>query len=300
VERAEWIDRVDRIRRWSRRGERAPHKPLLLLLAFGQLQRTGRSSMSYVEAEPRLARLLSDFGPAARGTSPAYPFHHLQSDGLWTVDADGATPGPSAAHLRSTCAVGRLDPVFETALVEDPALVVLIARSLLDTNFPDSLHHDLCEAAGLDVEALETAAARGRIRPLRRRDPRFREQVLLAYEYRCAVCGYDGMLGTEAVGIDAAHLRWWAFDGPDSVENGLCLCSFHHKLLDRGVLGISPDHQVAVSSHFIGRGRAAEELVLRLVGQPLLEPQRGQPVPADEHVDWHAQQVFRTPARIPA
>ena len=36
----------------------------------------------------------------------------------------------------------------------------------------------------------------------------------------------------------AAPLRWWAFDGPDAVDNGLCLCSFHHKLLDRGVLDI--------------------------------------------------------------
>jgi putative restriction endonuclease len=100
--------------------------------------------------------------------------------------------------------------------------------------------------------------------------------------------------------LDAAHVQWWAFDGPDTVDNGLCLCSFHHKLLDRGVLGITPEHEVAVSSHFVGRGRAAEELVLRLVGQPLLEPQRGQPLPADGHIGWHVGQVFRPPARVPA
>ncbi len=32
--RDEWLDRVASIRRWSRGGERAPHKPLLLLHAL--------------------------------------------------------------------------------------------------------------------------------------------------------------------------------------------------------------------------------------------------------------------------
>ena len=127
-----------------------------------------------------------------------------------------------------------------------------------------------------------------------------RERVLVAYEYRCAMCGYDGRLGTDVVGLDAAHLRWWAFEGPDTIDNALCLCVFHHKLLDRGVIGVGDDHTVAVSAYFVGRGRAAEELVLRLVGRPLLEPQRGQPVPNRDHVAWHEAQVFRPPARMRA
>lgn len=298
--RDDWLDRVASVRRWSRGGERAPHKPLLLLYALGRLQRTGESAMSYTDAEPVLAQLLRDYGPTSRTTTPAYPFHHLQTDGLWVVHAEGGDPGSSPSKLRSTDASGRLAPDFEHALQHDPALVALIAHSLLDANFPESLHHDLCEAAGLDLEALEVSAARTKVVQLRRRDPRFRELVLVAYEYRCAMCGYDGRMGTEAVGLDAAHVRWWAFDGPDTVDNALCLCSFHHKLLDRGVLGITDDHEVAVSAHFVGRGRAADELVLRLVGQALLEPQAGQSPPADDHVGWHAEQVFRRPARVPA
>ena len=122
----------------------------------------------------------------------------------------------------------------------------------------------------------------------------------MAYEYRCAMCGYDGRLGGEAVGLDAAHVRWWAFEGPDTVDNALCLCSIHHKLLDRGVVGIDARNRVAVSARFVGRGPAAEALVLRLPGQALYEPQPGQPRPARGHVDWHQRQVFSGPARIPA
>jgi putative restriction endonuclease len=300
VERDVWLERVAAIRRWSRGGERAPHKPLLILHALGRLQRSGTSAMSYADAEPTLARLLREFGPTGRSTTPAYPFHHLQTDGLWQVEAEHGDPGSSPSRLRSSGAIGRLIPEFETALSHDPALITLIAHALLDANFPASVHHDLCVAAGLDLEALEVSAARVRAQQLRRRDPTFRERVLVAYEYRCAMCGYDGRLDAEAVGLDAAHVRWWAFEGPDTVDNALCLCSFHHKLLDRGVLGITTTHEVAVSSHFVGRGRAAEELVLRLAAQPLLEPQRGQPVPGDDHIGWHSDQVFRAPARLPA
>lgn len=293
----DWLERVGAIRRWSRGGERAPHKPLLLLYLLGRIARTGSSEVGFAEAEPTLVRLLQEFGPP-RATSPAYPFHHLQTDELWQVrTADGTSSSSSAGQLRSAQAVGRLVPAFETALRDDRRLLVLVARSLLDANFEDSLHPDICAVVGLELDVLETELAQARVADLRRRDPRFRELVLTAYEYRCAMCGYDGRLGTEAVGLDAAHLRWWAFDGPDAVDNALCLCTMHHKLLDRGALGISDERTVSVSMHFVGRGPAAERLVLDLVGQPVLEPQRGQPVPDEQHVAWHAEQVFRAPAR---
>jgi putative restriction endonuclease len=50
--------------------------------------------------------------------------------------------------------------------------------------------------------------------------------VLRAYEYRCAVCAYDGQVRKISVGIEAAHVKWFSHGGPDVVENGLSLCSF--------------------------------------------------------------------------
>jgi putative restriction endonuclease len=131
----------------------------------------------------------------------------------------------------------------------------------------------------------------------RRRDPAFRQKVLVAYEYRCAVCGYDGQLLREAVGLDAAHVRWWAADGPDEVSNAVALCSLHHKLLDRGAIGFTIDLTVAVSSHFIGRSDTAEDLVLSLVGRGLQPPQAGEARPHVDHIGWHTREVFRPPAR---
>jgi putative restriction endonuclease len=294
--RDEWLQRIRSIRRWQRDGERAPHKPLLILAGLAQLQRCGSSTLRFGDAETMLASLLDEFGPP-RKTTPAYPFYRLQSDGVWVVDSGGAETGDSAPKLRAANAAGCFAPDLEEALRSDPALASLLALELLFDNWPETQHNDLCGALGLDIEAFETAAARENVHALRRRDPAFRQAVLIAYEYRCAICGYDGRLGNEAVGLDAAHVRWWAFDGPDEVGNGLCLCGFHHKLLDRGVFGLTEDHRVAVSMHFVGRGRAAEDFVMRFAGENLLRPQAGHELPRDAFVTWHTQQVFRGPRR---
>jgi putative restriction endonuclease len=161
-------------------------------------------------------------------------------------------------------------------------------------NFPPSLHADILARAGLDLEPLEAPAV-GKV--ARRRDPAFRDRILIAYEYRCAMCGFDGWLAGEAIGLDAAHVRWWYIGGPDEVANGLALCTLHHRLFDRGVLGLAVDGTVTVSQLFVGREAGARRLVLDLAGQPALAPQAPHPPIAAQHREWHTAQVFRSPAR---
>lgn len=301
-----WIERVESLRRWTRDGERAPHKPLLLLYALGRYQENGGAPTRFSEAERQLDLLLKEFGPP-RKTSPAYPFHHLVSDGLWVVrTADGGpSPGSSVGGLRRTGAEGSLSPELLEALGNDPRLVAQLARALLDANFEPSLHPDICALAGLDLESAESIQTDQTAEPSRatnaarrRRTAEFRRQVLMAYEYRCAFCGYDGMLSSVPVGLDAAHVRWWAFEGPDEVDNGVCLCSLHHKLFDKGVLGVTEDWRISVSGDFVGRSEAAHAHVLRLVGAPAAQPQALFSPPRAEHITWHQKQVFRQPPRV--
>ena len=298
----DWLERTAKLRQWTRSGTRAPHKPLLFLYALGRFQQDADGELRYSTVENDLRQLLAEYGPANR-TTPAYPFHHLVSDGVWEVRTDRGlgSPGSGVQELRAVGAAGRLAPELQAALRREPSLLGRMARVLLDLNFPPSLHGELCEAVGLELEAAETEqlpAAR------KRRDPRMREQVLTAYEYRCAFCGYDGRIGAVPVGLEAAHVRWWAFDGPDDVDNGLCLCSLHHKLFDKGVLGIgwgSPrsseaesggEHHILVSQRFVGHSPAAREHVTALAGRPLIGPQPGARPVAAVHRSWHTSQVF--------
>jgi putative restriction endonuclease len=293
----DWADRVAHLRQWTRGHERAPHKPLLLLYALGQYQRCGNAPILYSEAEATLGQLLKEFGPP-RTTSPAYPFHYMTSDGLWvvTTPAGHGSPGDSAAALRRHQAAGHLSPGLVRSLGADPQLLPQLAHIVLDSNFAPSLHDDICTAVGLDLEEAEAATSSGASR--NRRDPDFPRAVLLAYEYRCAFCGYDGLLdGGFWPGLEAAHVRWFTDGGPNEVSNGLCLCSIHHKLFDRGVLGISHSYRVAVSGHFIGRSKAAEQLVTLLTDREISKPLKGYPPVAANNVQWHTREVFRAPAR---
>ncbi len=291
----QWTERFAGIRQWQRGSERAPHKPILLLYALGRLQRTGSSEMSFVGAETDLGRLLDEYGPP-RSSSPAYPFHHLQTDGFWTVATDDdSSPGSSIMKLRSTNATGRLVPELESEAANDQALIPALARTLLTANWPPSVHADIASAVGLEIDAFVSVG--GGAKKRRTRDPRFRERALVAYEYCCAFCGYDGRLGADSVALEAAHVQWHANQGPDTIENALCLCSLHHKLLDLGAMGITSQHEVAVSTRFVGQGDAAQRMVLDLIDRPIRTPQSGQRQVAAIHIDWHQAEVFRSPRR---
>jgi len=299
-ERDDWLALVARIRRHTQKEYRAPHKPLLLLYALGRISRNEFAPMRYVEVEADLLVLLREWGPP-NVTKASYPFRRLANDrGLWLVaGSDGTIAGDERTELIRVDATGQLDPAFIEALQRDPGLIVLISRYLLDANWPSSLHEEITGAVGLDLEDIEVDLVRGRLAvEVRRRDPHFRARVLLAYEYRCAICGYDGRIDTAAVGLDAAHVRWFSAEGPDVIANALCLCSLHHVLLDKGVLGLTPEHTVRASKRFIGHSDAARHLVLRHQGAPMIEPQAGEDPVATDHVDWHDREVFRAPARI--
>jgi putative restriction endonuclease len=168
-----------------------------------------------------------------------------------------------------------------------------VVLHLLNENFPPSIHEDICSAAGLDLPLpIELSATVGRVR-----GRAFRDLVLIAYESRCAVCGFRGQIGSMFTGLDAAHVRWWAAGGPDVVDNGLCLCSLHHKLLDSGAIGVSAEHRLLVSARFIGDDVAAQALVIQRSGTPLLRPQTGQPEVDERNLAWHRREVFKGPAR---
>jgi putative restriction endonuclease len=97
------------------------------------------------------------------------------------------------------------------ALRRDPQLVALIAQRIADAHFPESIRNDVLAAAGFPSE-LSAAAPAGAA--ARRRDPAFREKVLLAYQYRCGVCGHDLRLGSQTIGLEAAHIKWFQAQGP--------------------------------------------------------------------------------------
>jgi putative restriction endonuclease len=283
-------ERFAKVGVWSRGDERAPHKPLLILYALGRWARGDKGPVAYADVDRDVRELLREFGPPRQSLHPEYPFWRLQTDGLWTVAADGALEarrGHSDAkksELLAKNARGSFTTEVQAALAKDPPLAYRIAQAVLDAHFPETYHQELLEAVGLDLREVT--------RTLRPRDPRFRQLVLNACRHGCAVCGYGVMLGHAAVGVDAAHIRWHTHGGPAAEDNGIALCSLHHVLLDRGAFTLrEPDAVVLVSD--AARGPELERSLLRHHGQHYRRPSHERQRPRSEHVAWHAAEVFK-------
>jgi putative restriction endonuclease len=288
------LDQFDQLAVWSRGDQRAPHKPLLVLYALGRWTRGDRSDIPFRDVAPVLTELLKEFGPPRKSYHPEYPFWRLQNDGVWAVHTDGEllkrkghTDPRKSELLAHDARAGFTDEVKEE-LDEDSALLAVIASRLLDRHFPESIHPDILSAVGL-VLTHETAAGP-------KRDPQFRQKVLTAYGWRCAVCGFDVRLGSVSIALDAAHIRWHQAGGPAREDNGLALCVLHHKTFDLGAFTLNEDGVLLVSEQANG-STGLEEALLRYHGVQVRPPQRPEYRPAPEHLDWHAREVFRRPAR---
>jgi putative restriction endonuclease len=142
-------------------------------------------------------------------------------------------------------------------------------RALVEAEFPPSIAGDVFTAVGLDPDQIYGQAPASNTQDLVAQPRRLRSggwpaQILEAWDRQCAFCGYDGQLGSGPVGLKAAHVRWFDFDGPDALHNGLALCALHHKSFDRGALGL-PTTTGSVS-------RAACRRVPRLVDASATPP----------------------------
>jgi putative restriction endonuclease len=306
------LNAFDNIRRAQHAGVYAPHKPLLILLALGRVQRGEPRMVEFSEVDAPLRALLGEFGPSSAAKSRHYPFWHLATDGrgaLWDLNGPkdvltrpaGATP--SLGELRERHIAGGFATDIDAALRQTPGLLQDVARRVLDAYFPATLHADITAAVGLDLDQPPNAKDSAQIEAgfgdaaARRRNPSFRERVLRAYEYRCCVCGFDLRIGTIAAGLEAAHIQWHHVGGPDIESNGLALCALHHKLFDLGVFTLAAaDHRIVFSQHAVSGDRGPNGEI-RHHGKPILPPQHKDLLPASHFLAWNAKNVFKQPAR---
>ena len=295
------------LRRAQSNGRYAPHKPLLVLLALARIQRGDARLVPFAEVDQPLQNLLAEFGPSGAAKNRHYPYWHLDR-ALWQVNgpatlvnrALGATPNLS--ELQQDGVQAGFAPEVDAALRSQPDLLVRVAQRVLDAYFPPTLHADIAAVVGLDLqppmpEVRDSAAPTYGAGEKRARSARFREQVLLAYEHRCCVCGFDLRIGNVSAGLEAAHIQWHTAGGPDVEANGLSLCALHHKLFDLGAFTLEPDDlRIVFSRHAIAgsKGLSGE---LKHHGQPLLRPQSPDLLPGPEFIAWNQHNVFKTPAR---
>lgn len=289
MEPSQLLERFKQLKSWKKKGERAPHKPLLLLYALGRLERGQSRLFSYHEEKENIKYLLKEFGPYRKVYHSRYPFVRLYNDGIWDLRGEeniDATKDYSDSYLEERGIQGGLSEEVFSLLSSDSKLFMELVTLLLEKNFPRSIHNDILQEVGLSLEP--------EVRRIR--DPAFRERVLTAYSFRCAICGFNVRLGSTLVAVEAAHIKWHQAGGPDREENGVALCSMHHKLFDRGVFTLTPSMELIVAERAHGT-QGFQEWLLRYHGKPIQRPQSPLYEPEQPFLDWHVREVFQGPAR---
>ncbi|WP_433990387.1 hypothetical protein SuNHUV7_20280 (plasmid) [Pseudoseohaeicola sp. NH-UV-7] len=284
------LKRFDSIRTYSKDGKLAPHKPLLLLYALSKLKNERIRRIVFNDAEDIVSPLIKTYGPFRAKASVAYPFARLANDksNIWWVEEHekNVSGDLSVTEARDRrLKAGFSDDVL-AALEADPKLIDNLAFDVLERNFPPSLHQDILDAVGLYLGNDEVESV---IR--RKRDPRFRINVLNAYYEQCCVCKYDIRMNGASVALEAAHIKMHSAGGPDEVINGLSLCVMHHKLFDLGAITINNDLKVRVSERVGGDwGRKLND---EFHEREIALPRNDGMLPAASYIQWHNMQVFK-------
>ncbi|RXZ80913.1 restriction endonuclease [Paenibacillaceae bacterium] len=288
MDASELKEKISNLSIWKKHGQRAPHKPLLILLGLAQLQHNN-TILPYEQIREKLKKLLREFGPSRKSYHPEEPFVRLVTDGIWELNRMVDKRSFSDRQLMSDKVAGGFSEEVLHLLNNNDALIQQLVELLLNEHFPETMHQEIVEEVGLGFTIMKR----------RSRDPNFREKILKAYEYSCAVCGFNVRLGHHLVAIDAAHIQWHQAGGPDTEENGIALCSLHHKLFDRGVFTITEDRVLLVSEQAHGTN-GFEDWLMKFHSQKVRSPIHPVYEPKDHFINWHIREVFRGPARYRA
>jgi len=187
-------------------------------------------------------------------TSAASPYDdEAVADGFLYAYRSGSVDQPDNRALRAAHTLGVpvvyfvatrpgwYKPLYPCYIVDDDPIAqrVLVA--------PGRMVGPLDERDAAPLEDLLERRYGVREARVRLHQARFRGRVLVAYSSKCTICRLkEGRL------LDAAHIVGDLEQrGEPAVENGLSLCSIHHRAFDQDLVGIAPDYRVHVSTRLL-------------------------------------------------
>ena len=292
---ADFLEEIDKLRLHKHQKIGASlKKPLFLLLLISRIENKVdiENRFLFHDIERDLDILIKSFGGRTASSKPEQPFNYLASSMIWELKSpygSGLIPDNKVSKkiMRDSETYGYLNKDVYDLLRSDERNRAIASSFILDKFWPETVQTDIRNHLGLP-ELMVLAHDKYR---KKKRDPAFAYGVLEHYDYRCAVCGFSSGFNGVPFGIDAAHIMWHAYDGPDSLENGLALCKLHHWALDRGVYTLMPETlEIKVSPYFKARDEVSHLLIENLTGERLkTDSYNG---PSGEFIKWHQENVY--------
>jgi putative restriction endonuclease len=266
------------------------HKPLLLLLLISEVKKGNENRFAYTDIEPRLKRLLQNFGLKNTKTfNPHLPFIHLASDdNLWTIEGPRIAASGSKPANRSDIkdAFGYLSTDFFEFLQNSSNTTAAIS-GLLIKYWTEAYHADILSELGLDDITAQSALTSVE---KSKRSKAFVDHVMDAYERKCAICHQSIRLGDALIGIDACHVRPIQHNGDDNITNGIALCKIHHWALDRGAIALTNDLTLQVSSKL--NGHKTDDYFFQFDGKEIFTPRNASFHLHELNTSYHRKYIF--------
>jgi putative restriction endonuclease len=116
----------------------------------------------------------------------------------------------------------------------------------------------------------------------------FRKTILAAYDCTCCI---TGLKNPEL--LIAGHIRPWGIDESNRMNprNGLAINSLHDKAFEAGLITITPDYIIRVSSILDKKDEAVKDLFLKYDGERIITPKRF--LPDVEFLKYHNTERFK-------
>lgn len=288
----EWIDSIKQ----HRKGDTfSPHKPLTLLWALANTLR-GEQFVEYNRNEKKLETFFKEvFGKTtihyplfrlSNDTSSKYPFWEISPKTI-PVSSSGDITISDARNLNFKAGFSKdLYEYFKA----HPSEVLSLIDYLLQENFPETLHEAILTLLNLP-QGIEANSETTQIFS-KKRDPEFRQKIMALYDNKCAFCDLKIYLNNSVLPLEAAHIKWKAYNGPCTPENGICLCPTHHYAFDKGLWSLTEDLNIVLSEGLL-QNESTKKTLLDFSGKsirPNILDRRFEP-----HRDfllWHKQNIL--------
>ncbi len=118
----------------------------------------------------------------------------------------------------------------------------------------------------------------------------FRNAVLTSYENKCCITGLPIL---EL--LNASHIIPWAIDATNRLNphNGLCLNTLHDRAFDRGLITVTPNYTINVSSciNDLLDYKSVTDYFLRYKNQKIVLPNRF--MPERSFLEFHNKNIFK-------
>ena len=303
--------------RWSTAtNSRAPHKPFLLLSILDLISE-GLITKEFIEPTFELAETFAGYWqrimPLGSSGIMAYPFFYMDSEPFWELVPRPGVKSPTGKVVSSMKRIKELylgaeldKELFKLTLMEP--LRKRLQTALITTYFAPEIQPVLLEQSQINIEAneysrslLETAeplpayavAVGSSETENKVRDQGFRKAIVNLYEHRCALCGIRMLTLDGHTVVEAAHIIPWRETKDDKPTNGLSLCRLCHWSFDEGLMGVGKNYEVLISKQ-VKREPNFPGHMLTLSDRTIFRPIMKTYWPAQEKIEWHRKEVFKT------